>query len=331
MKGKKRSIRIALIVVLLVLISICSFFVFYFYDAGKSTFNIKRINTNKRSSVKYNVNLKDNNYDNIDNKLYAKELVKDIDLFYDYVLSFDHDVVGEYSYYIEGNLIFLSDTSTELVKRELYRSSLNKFKIDGQVIDIGEASKIDLNTYLDIYDELVKDYSLKNDASIRFDMHITYNIYGSYINKSISNEDTITVSIPISSNTIKVDTSKDQDINSNIYGDKIIKNNIYIVICLEFIGVIILIILIIILIIKQLYVKDNKKEVNKLLKKYDDIIVEVLDIPDLSKLDVLYVKKFAELLDASNKMNLPIIYFKVKNKNLFAVITEQMAFIYKIK
>lgn len=73
------------------------------------------------------------------------------------------------------------------------------------------------------------------------------------------------------------------------------------------------------------------REVNKITKTYDGIIVNVNELPKVENVSVIDVENFEELLDAHSEVRLPINYYDDEEEAIFILIGENMAWKYTIK
>ena len=108
----------------------------------------------------------------------------------------------------------------------------------------------------------------------------------------------------------------------------------YLIICLEFLGAIIIFILLIVLIVKRVnaQVSIYQEKLDKLLKKYGGYLINLKELPDLTEYDVLFVKSMDDLVEASEKTTTPISYIEVveKYESTFMVLNKKKAYVYKL-
>ena len=76
-----------------------------------------------------------------------------------------------------------------------------------------------------------------------------------------------------------------------------------------------------------------KNQLNKILKSYDNIIVNIKSLPSLKDKKIMNVTSFNELLDAQRETRIPINYCeKKKNSEAYFIIIEgENAWIYILK
>lgn len=75
------------------------------------------------------------------------------------------------------------------------------------------------------------------------------------------------------------------------------------------------------------------KKLKKIFRSYGSIIVEVKNILVDDDVNVMFVNKFEELLDAQQELRKPILYCNVKNnvESLFAIKYDNDVIVYKMK
>ena len=93
--------------------------------------------------------------------------------------------------------------------------------------------------------------------------------------------------------------------------------------------------IIICLLLKKLFMFTNKSEyernLNKILKNYDDIIVNTSTIIDVNKYKLIEINEFKEILNLSRELLLPIMNYKVSDKETwFYVIKDDILYRYII-
>ena len=79
--------------------------------------------------------------------------------------------------------------------------------------------------------------------------------------------------------------------------------------------------------------REYSIELKKILSCYDDIVVNVNTLPDVSGLNIIHVESFDELLNAQGEVRMPINCYisKRKNRATFILINESIAWVYVLK
>jgi hypothetical protein len=85
---------------------------------------------------------------------------------------------------------------------------------------------------------------------------------------------------------------------------------------------------------KDKLILNNKtyytKTLNKILKDYNDIIVEVSSEANFKKLEILDIKKFEDMVDIEEELKSPILLYEIEKnkKSLFVVVHNNYAYRY---
>ncbi|MBR6072790.1 MAG: hypothetical protein IKP76_00515 [Bacilli bacterium] len=324
---KRRIVYILFIIVLIVLANISLYYYFYFDNIRKSNTYKTELLVNEKSSITYNIETVDHKYyySKQDEK-YNINNVSKIDLFFNYNLNFDKSVTGEYTYYIRGVVM---DTQEE--KKVLYKSDEFKYKIEGKnVININHLQNIDLKALIDANNDI----STMNEADIKYEMVVVYHIYNKEVNKFISNSKTIEIDIPITTGN-SIFKSPNNERNYKEYSNETAGNNYtYLIVCLEFLGSVILYLLCIAYLIDRISPSEymNDYELETIKHKYKKDIIEIDFIPDLTYKEVLFVDSMDDLVKYSREYKVPIDCINIiKHKEtIFAVIYDKNAFVYKV-
>ena len=324
---KRKVLYIILIILLIVLSNVSLYYYFYFDDIRLNTKDINVLLLNEKSSITYNIESADNNYYNSKNiSNYDVNNINTIDTFYNYSITFDKKVTGNYSYYIRGVLF---DSADEM--KEIYKSTEYKYDIeDKNVININQLTNINIKDIINKNLEIA-DY---NDAKIKYELVVMYHIYNKDIDKYVSNSKTIEINIPITSGEyITISPNEEKSIKefSNLLDSH---NKTYLIICIEFLGSVVLYILCIAYLIENMSpsYELNDKELSEIIKKYKKDLVKINFLPDLSRKEVIFVDNMNELLAYSKSYNVPIDYIEiVKHKEtIFTVIYDKNAYVYKV-
>ncbi len=325
--NKRKVLYILFIAILIVLANISVYYYLYFDNLRKNVKYTTELAFNQKSSVTYNIETNDNSFYNSKNlNDYDINKVNKIDVFYNYVLTLDKKVSGDYTYYVRG-VIFDSDEE----KKEIYKSEENKNEFDNKnVININNLTNIDLKNIINTNTDIA---SMIN-AHIKYELVVNYHVYNKELNKYISNSKTIEIDIPITSGE-KIVASPSEEKGFKEYANVIDNNNnTNLVICMEFLGSIILYILCIAYLIERISPKAriDSEELEYILSSYKKFIIDINFLPDLSRMNVSFVENMDELVNYSKKYKVPIDYIEViENKEyVFAVIYENDAYVYKV-
>lgn len=334
MKNNKVALYYALMIVLLVLIGVSTFFFNYFYDMRDEDLSIETMKIKESNKMGYNIKLFDSEFfkTDEDDTTYVLSLIDNINPYFNINTTFSTPVSGEYSFFIRGYVIM--NQGSEVIKNEIYTGEINKFQLNGSVINLSNSFDIDLDKILKSYKEQIDALGLDVISSIEYDVIFNYSAFSENLEKSLVNAKTLIVNIPISDIT-KIELTADAENTREEFSDlNHDDNKIYLVICLEFLGAIIIFVLLIVLIVKRVNgrINDYQDRLREILKKYEESLVHLKELPDLSDREVLFVGSIEDLVKTSNKSKTPISFIEVveKYESTFMVITDKIAYVYKL-
>lgn len=306
----------------------------------------KNIIMNYTSSGKldYNVVLKTNDILNVED-------LKDSDA---YIMEFvDHiSVTSLYNFYstektnINGNtrliarLIVYYKESTDktenpkVLKRE---AILKEDTVSFHDTNYGNIQTYDiyLNDYLNILNTFKNDVKISVDGYLEIisETNLTGTIGGASYFPKYQNK----IKIPLSNAVFKIESATNKKETNAVYTSDLVKTNTavksYLVIANIFIF------LILSLLLKKLFSYTNKDEytrtLTKILKNYDDVIVNTNSLVDIDKYTIIEITEFKELLNLSRELLLPIMnyeitkdyetwFYIIKEDNLYRYIISKM-------
>lgn len=295
-------------------------------------------------NTSYEVYLKDNDF--IDEKIlshnysYVTSLIESIKIKYDYLFSIDRNTNLSYNYYIEASIVGLFNASNQSVINPV----LNKKNILKEKSEIKEVSNdaaikedisIDVNSYNFILEEFVSTYNLPVEASLNIKLVVDYS--GKEKNKTLNNEHSITVSIPLGVKAFDITLSHSFTDEEIVYfNEKPDKEKSFVQVILYILITSFFLILGSYLIKKITYKYKSKfiTTVEKILKEYDDRIVEVTNFVKYEKWETVDVESFDELIDLSNEAFEPIFYYKRRyNRNTeawFCILRDKVLYRFRL-
>lgn len=312
---------------------------YIFLDSGFNTKTRDRVNYEDNSSVYYDVKYLDDNYMDTDNGKYVANMVNYIDMDYVYNNNISEYVSGYYKYNVEGYLIAYEDDITDSLWERKYELVKDKVVVidqnDVNSIKVEDKFRIDYRKYRNEILKFIDDY----DIDINGYLHIRISV-SEFLNfDSLSNEyadnKVISVNIPLTDDIFKINVKNIDKIDSyyEFSTDKSM-NIVFLVIgafCFA------MTIASIVMIIRQfviIYNNQNKyrKEIRRILSKYEECIVCVKKLYVNKKYNMIYVSSFDELMDVYEKKN-KMISFKETKKDkeaIFVIIDDEDAWIYKL-
>lgn len=294
------------------------------------------INYSEDGNINYKVSLKDNDYYENEyveqNKIYIASIIDKIEIDFDYKFNIDRDIDCEFAYDIYSELIIKDGISDKEYIHKKYSIMSNNENIDNiKSYDFNKHVSIDYGYYNMLASKFKGDYGIDTESYLRVMFVLKKD------NNEISlNDSSMYVDIPLSERTISINTSP---IGLNKYNQTIKNDNEYrdgIWYIISIIMIVVLMIIILFLLINRTYQKRSKyrKEVAKLLREYDRMIVEISNAPDLEDTEkVIRISEFKELLDVRDNLKLPIMYYeRIRNREaLFFINDNEHIYLYVVK
>ena len=343
--GKKRGNDVLLFVVLLVLTIIGMIYSTILFvnsfDDGKEI----EIAYNEYSNLGYKVWL-------IDNKFYSSEYldenynvvsssIKEIEIDFSYLLDFSKYVTGTSYYTIDATIVAhqRGDVSerkiwdyNEIIKDKV----ITVYDTDALNVEHADNFKIDYIKFKKMMDDYKKNYGVSLVGNLIVEVNIKNDFNYSGFQESIDlNKRSMTVVIPLTETIVNISKNKIED-NSQILIEKGESSINYLKLILSVFAICLGLGLCVYLglILVKLMGVDSKytKELNKILKTYGAVIVNVNEIKIDSDLNSMQVSSFYELLDAQQELKKPILFWNIKpnKKAMFAIKYENDMLIYNI-
>lgn len=320
----KKTKRIKRSIIYITIVTLCLIISLAFLLINQIINNEEKILWGKSTSnfdVTYKV------YNN-DNKFYEDEY---LDEYGSYVSSITERIDFSVKYYFETtknlNIDYTYDLSGEVLA-EVYESGSNS-PIWSKELDInienteqlGNSNYLQLDKnisipfkeYNDMMIEYKNNYRLNISSYIKFTITVNINSLKS-INSNISNKDTLTIIIPLLQPTFKINMNKSVSNNRDIYLLTTNEsNNLFL--NLGVIGLVITIItsLILFLMYKKTRTKLElfKEQKNNLLKKYEQIIITIEELPNVEGLETIEITDFNDLIDLEETLKIPIMHINI--------------------
>lgn len=291
------------------------------YLDNKTTNNKKLYTASINKNTTYKVNLYDNNFvdetEMKEDKVYISDLVKNIDMNMIYSYSGIDKANLKYEYDIKANLtgeLINNDTnSTDKVwEKEYNLVDTKKAKNDNASFSLSEKLNIDFPKYSEEVKEFKKRFGMNLTAKLKIVMNIRIN--GKYKKNSIDRKDKIVIEIPLGNQAFSIKKDYQESDTYNLYNNSS-KNETPI---LTYIYGIISIVFIVLFIISYKIIFNIKpkseysKELDKILKNYGQIIVEVNNAVKEKEYNIQDVKDFNEMVDLEEELRVPIILYENK-------------------
>lgn len=185
-----------------------------------------------------------------------------------------------------------------------------------------------LNDYLKILHDFENQIKISVEGYLEVSSETAFN--GEVGGATYGNKYSNTMRIPLSNSVIKIENENPEDKVDYIYEGDLIKTNKLVMTFIIIVNIVVFVIICILL--KQLFKVTNRSEYEKTLRKilrtYDDIIVNTNTILDVYKYNIIEIDEFKEILNLSRELLLPIINYEVKKgkETWFYVIKDDILY-----
>lgn len=328
----------------LIFISILVFFSsFYFFKLSNNNYEQDILGYSENSLIDYKVYLKKNNYFDSPflgkDKVYITSLIDYVDIDFSYDINFDSKRSGRLVYSIKG----IMSANVSNTNKDYWQKTYNILKLteetysDVDNLKINKKVKFDYEKYNKLLLKFKEEFKLNMDGVFKVVLCID-NYIDSYDDTTLLKTSLTDLEIPLTKATIEVPiTINEINDNSNIYGDlHKIDSRMYlffkiISICLFFLGIILISYSVFKLVRSFEKISSYNKELKKILKTYDGIIVNVKTFSNYGVSNVIKVNSFSELLDAHSEIRQPITFYETNKKAVFSLINNNVLWKYVLK
>lgn len=296
-------------------------------------------------NVDYKIYLKENEfYDQPyleKNMAYIASLIDNLNIDFSYIFNVDKESSLEFKYRIIGNLVIASQNNSNTFFEKKYILKEDKIEeVNGNKYYINENVKINYDEYNNLANKFRINYAVNTKSYLDVYLQVEQKSKESNSYKLL-NTSKVSLRIPLSQQEINISLN-DEKLNNE---QKIIskQKNVVLNKDLLIVSIILLIILLlylsyyiylVITFIMIIIYKDNEydKYVNKILKCYDRIIVNVNSIVNVKKYNVISVISFQELVDVRDNTKEPINYYIIKEhkQSIFYVIHNNDLYLFSV-
>ena len=278
----------------------------------------KNVNYQENSNIDYKVFLKENDFYEEEflgkDKVYVASLIKKIDADFNYIFKIDTKSDIEFKYDIVGTLVIADSMGKNVFFEKDYNLLESKTAniVRGTSESINKTVSIDYDYYNNLANKFKTNYGINTTSNLLVKLKV--NEISKDDNIDLNNTSVMSLTIPLSEREVNINMDyKDVNKNNMIVSNSGITINSYLYIIF---GVIFLA-LSIFFVSKLLANRKNKpskydKNVSKLLKEYDRLIVNTKTAPDLKNKKIIEIDSFSELLDVRDNLKLPIKYFIIE-------------------
>lgn len=290
------------------------------------------LNYHENGNVTYDVCLRPNDY-YIDEcqpsgKQYIASLIRTIDAEFHYSFSLAEEIEREYSYDITAKLVATESGADEKIlyeKEEILLSEKSVAAVAGKIVKIDEPIQINYQKYNSLMTSFRTDYGLTLKANLYVTMNVR--VSGTHENFAtpIKSDQKITLRIPMSERTINVALETD-GVNSDSFIEEEKRDPTKSLLFVAVAGasavvfVFTLVMSIVVSVRRKSDRSDYEKELDKITKEYNQLIVEVEHVPKIDQKNVIEVKSFDELLDVRDTIQKPILHLQISDQRSLFII-----------
>jgi len=340
----RKYIRILLTIIYLLFIIIATWIII-------DCFNNKYLETNEimsykiDNSIDYNVNYKKNEFYSEDyipkGTHYLSTLINSIDINFYYTMKSSKLFNTNYSYSIESilvnNYIDGSKTSELLSRHDEIVPLINNQLSKTNEINIKEYVAIDYSKYNEEVLEFQEKFGIDTDSYILVRLTVKNDSNILDYNQKIIDNRHLELKVPLGKSVIYISKVTKDDIKNNICEEKITETDFNYILFIIAILMIIVSAPFLIISIASLFVIINVSGYIRSKRKYfrnnEDIIAEVETLPNLTKLEIIDVKTFDDLLDIEEELRKPILFNEIdkERESWFIIMDDKRAYRHILK
>lgn len=329
----------------LVILMLCALFLIlgiYLFRGGLFHTKIVSLKYKENDSTSYKVYLKENDFFETPfleaGNTYITSLIDHIQIDYNYIVDFDHDVSGEYTYHIVAT-IEANKTDNKIGNYWTKDYNLTSDKTvrinNANHYSIIESIDIDYQKYNETLNYFKRTLGLSDsDGVLKVKLISSGKIASDEVESPIKSE--LVLKVPLSQLSIEasIDSGNPETIKviSKTVEEKGIVFKVFVALGSLFILAAIGLMVVSIK-VKMRFDKDNYYDntLRKIIATYDSIIVNVKELPDMKDYSVINVESFEEMIDAHSEVRMPINYYHTDNESIFLLYSNKTVWKYILK
>ena len=299
----------------------------YNYQIKKNASNIMNL---REDTIYY--------YDNLigEGNSYPSLSINNINLNFTYFLTGTELVNTDYTYNITADIIgnYTESSGSEQVWEKKYTLTENKtINLENQKsFAINENTIIDYNYYNDLVRQFKEVFNLQIQVKLRVKLNVSYIIKDPENNfADVVKSDYVEVEIPLTE-TITTVKKNYQPLTEDSITEVIVNEPDYIILSIGLFFISMSIILFIIANNKKVVTKSRlyKKNMEKVLKEYGDLIVTVKNRPNIKGLRLMALSHIDDLVDVADQNKCNIINYEIPKKyeSFLLVISDGYVYVY---
>lgn len=319
--------------------------------AAKSFVPAQKIETlvlsyNVSNAVDYRVNLLENDFYETKSlgkgELVPVTFIDDIEIDFSSYMSASKALNVNYNYQITGEIVAkATDNGKEGSGGKIWSKNY-LFVPSRTLVSTGTGYNIQEKVVIDyeIYNDLVNQYKLQASVPMNVVLNVTMkvNATGNAEEKVLSENNTVTVTIPLSVSTVMIKSDAGEPASKTLVDtEEIPANNNYVLLGIS-IGLMLCSLVATVLLLKGLrkMTEDHSLMIkfNRIMRDFNQVIIEIDELPTVKDAAVIQVKTFKDMLDIEKELHLPIMCAKSKDgiltDNVFYIVNNNQIFKYRL-
>jgi hypothetical protein len=305
--------------------------------------DVRTLGFNESGQVDYQVCLKPNNYF-VDQcqpagTQYVASLIDHIKADFEYKFQIDQSVDYSYSYDITSRLVATESGDSGKVLYESQEVILPEQRLErqaGQNFAVKETLELDYGKYNNLITAFRSDYGLTINSYLVVSLNVHIRGQAAEFSQELAVDDSVGLTVPLSERTINVNMQSNDLASGGELEEKTanpIKNLGYIVLSLASLGVFAAAAVTSVLLWRRREAGRSayEKALQRIMKEYNQLIVETERVPQVPRDKVVEVKDFDGLLDARDTIQQPILHLAVgEDRSLFIIEDQGVAYVYTL-
>lgn len=341
-RSLKKWVKVLIKCMILVFFALGSFLIFSSLNLNSP---IKEIilSYDIEESADTKVDIKENNYIDIDsidkNANYISDLVDNIKVNFNYILDATKSGDYKYNYDIKATIYGEYQGSTENENSKLWTKEYvlldnqEKSVNDTNSVSISEATDIDFPLYNQEVSNFKKDLNVPIVAYMEVVLKV--NVLGNVEGNEIKDSKTQKIIIPLNQVAFSIKKEIPNNDHKNITH---VEDNRNINMIKFDIGILFIVysFTMLFLTFNLIFTKQSKTkyeiELDRILKTYGEVIVELLTPINIENKDIVLVKSFNEMLDLEEELRIPINFIQIgKDVGEFSIVNGEICYKFILK
>lgn len=307
----------------------------------------QKLSYTSTDTVDYRVNLIENNFYETPTlgmgELVPVTFIRDIDIDFSSYFSASKQINMNYTYRVTGVITATAnDNGQEDSGGKIWTKNYTfvEPKTSSETNSTGYNIQEKVNIDYKIYNDLVNQYKLKAavpmDAvlTVTLTVDATSDVDGSMLNET----NTVSVDIPLSVSTVLIQTNGDGTDSKDLTDTSEIAANMNYVLLGISIVMFLASLAATIYLLKDVFKMTEEHSLmakfNKIMRDYNQVIIEIDELPEVRNAAVIEVKTFKDMLDIQKELHLPIMCERAKDEvitnNVFYIVNQNQIFKYRM-